>query len=470
MSRTLESARSQTNWGRVLVVLFGLVLTAVLIFLTLNRYFAVTEVRLPNLIGLSSEEASAILADLRLEPVFFSEDIDEAIVNAVSSQSPGAGTIVRQGRSVAVGINRPELRITMPSVIDMSLGNASTMIANLGLELAEMSYQYSDVAAGRIIAQEPLPGAVASVSTRVSLVISRGSETFRTSMPNLKGLSIDEAKSRLRDLGISRIGTTSAGISFDKPGLITAQVPEAGAPVTQGTHVILSAPLSTHAISQVPQLNGVPLSQVQMQLSAAGLRIGAVTYINDPAQSPGVVSFKPSGYTLRDTAVEVVVNQAGLTEPVTNLSLAPAATSPIPDPNQVPAPGPTSTQPASVNPASPDPVANSTPQISAGQTTSTTPEASGPAPTPMPSTTAQVTSSEGSRQIPITFNPANLGVPSLMEQSYKFKLMIVDNQGERTVVERIVQPGESVTADVTIYGEATVQTYINDILFQAWNP
>lgn len=464
MSRTLERSRPRTNWGRVLVVFLGLILTGVLIFLTLSRYFAVTEIRLPNLIGLSREDADKILADLKLEPVFFSEDISDAIVNAVSSQSPQAGTIVRQGRSVAVGINRPELRITMPSVIDMSLSNASTMINNLGLDLAEVSYQYSDLEAGRILAQEPLVGAVASISTKVSLVISRGPEAFRTTMPNLKGLTIDAAKSRLRDLGVSRIETTSAGISFDKPGLITAQVPEAGGSVTQGTHVILSAPLSTQAISQVPQLNGIPLSQVQMQLNAAGLRIGAVTYISDPAQSPGVVSFKPSGYTLRDTPVEVVVNQAGLAEPITNLSVAPAPSSPTPAPSQVvtPPPNPSPGQPSSVPTPTPNSTSTSTPQISAGQTTTTTPSSSPTSPT--------TAASSGSRQVPITFNPAELGIPSLMEQSYKFKLMIADDQGERTVVERIVSPGEPVSANVTIYGEGTVRTYINDLLYEAWKP
>lgn len=464
----MELSRPRTNWGRVLLVILGLLLIAGLLYFTVSRYFAVKEVRLPNLIGLSSEEATAILADLKLEPEFFSEDIDNAIVNAVSSQSPQAGTIVRQGRSVAVGINRPELRITMPSVVDISVSNATEMLGNLGLDLAEISYQYSDAAVGRIIAQEPPAGSVASVSTRVSLVVSRGQEGFRTTMPNLKGLSIDEAKKRLRDLGVSSIGTTSTGISFDRPGVISGQVPEAGATLTQGTHVILSAPLSTQAISQVPQLAGVPLSQVQMQLNAAGLSLGAVTYTNDPAQSPGVISFKPSGYTLRDTPVEIVINREGLTEPITNLAAVPAPVATVPaQTTPTPVTTPSNPAPTVAQPSPSSPSSNS--QTSTSQTPEPAQSSSTPA-TPQEGTSSLTGAADGSRQVPITFDPTNLGVPSLMEQSYKFKLVVQDERGERTVVERTVQPGESVTSNVAIYGDATVQTYINGILFQAWNP
>lgn len=446
MSRTLERSKPKSHWQRALITLLGILLTAALIFLTLSRYLAVAEVRLPNLIGLSSEEAVRILADLKLEPVLFSEDIENAIVNAVSSQSPQAATIVRQGRSVAVGINRPEVRITIPSFIDMSYTNALTMIANLGLELGETNYDYSDIAAGRIMTQDPSPGTLASNSRRVLLTVSRGPEPTRMRMPDLKGLSIDDAKQRLKSMGISRIETSSSGVSFDRPGLITAQMPEAGNFVTAGSHVILAAPLSTQVISQVPQLLGVPLSQAQMQLNAAGLRLGAVTYISDPAQPPGIVSFTPSAYTLRDTPIELVVNREGLTEPISNLSIS----APLPVADQT-------TATANTQAPSTDQIVTETLEPDSSEAVSTSINPIEP-------------SVPNSRQIPITFNPVNLGVPSLMEQSYKFKLMVNDDRGERLIIERIVQPGESVNANLLIYGNATVQTYINDILFQAWNP
>lgn len=476
MTQDLQASpqeRSSIKWSRVLLAILSLVILTGLTGLTLRRYFAVDEQRLPNLIGLPSEEAIGILEQLGLEPIVFEEDIDNAIVNAVSSQSPAAGEIVRQGRTVAVGVNRPNVRITIPSMIDITKKNATDMLTNLGLELGEVNYVFSDAEEGRVVAQDPAPGVLASGRTRVSMTLSRGPEPLTLTMPNVKGLTTEEAKERLRALGVRNIETVASEVSFDRPNIITTQVPEAGNRVSSGTYVVLSAPLSAQVISQVPQLVGTPLSQAQMQLQAAGLVLGAVTYITDEAQAPGIVSFAPSSFTLWGTPIELTVNRAGLLEPVTNLSVAPT---PI-----VPTPSVSTVQPSAVTNSSPvviQPSEEPTVTIPSTTTLPNPPVAQGP----LPDTTNDVTTltegedtapsaaSDNSRQIPFNFDPSFLGVASLNEQAYRFKLVTIDERGERTLLERVVNPGEAVSASLTIYGEATLQTYINDILFQAWNP
>ena len=286
--------RARMHWGRVLLALLILIAGAVLIFLTLSRYFAVSEVQLPNIVGLSSEEAVSVLAELELEPVLFTEDIANAIVNAVTSQSPEAGTIVRRGRSVAVGVNRPEVRINVPSLIDISQSNAQEMLANLGLELDQIDFAFSDAEKGRVIAQEPAAGTVSSDKSGVSIVVSRGPELATFRMPEVRGLSIEQAKQRLQGLGLRKVESVAGAISLENPNVVTAQVPQPGSLVTTGSHVVLNFALSSQTVTQVPSLVGVPLSQVQTQLSAAGLSLGQVTYINDPAQPAGIVTYAPS--------------------------------------------------------------------------------------------------------------------------------------------------------------------------------
>ncbi len=463
-----QKERSSIRWGRVLLAILSLLILTGLTGLTLRRYFAVDEQRLPNLIGLPSEEAIGILEQLGLEPIVFEEDIDNAIVNAVSSQSPAAGEIVRQGRTVAVGVNRPNVRITIPSMIDITKKNATDMLTNLGLELGEVNYVFSDAEEGRVVAQDPAPGVLASGRTRVSMTLSRGPEPLTLTMPNVKGLTTEQAKERLRALGVRNIETVASEVSFDKPNVITAQVPEAGNRVSSGTYVVLSAPLSAQVVSQVPQLVGTPLSQAQMQLQAAGLVLGAVTYITDEAQAPGIVSYAPSSFTLWGTPIELTVNRAGLLEPVTNLSVAPTPIMPTPsvstvDPNAnlviaEPSVEPTVTTPTTTLPT--PPVVQGPPAAATNDSITLT-EAED---------TAPVAASDNSRQIPFNFDPSFLGVASLNEQAYRFKLVTIDERGERILLERVVNPGDAVSASLTIYGEATLQTYINDILFQAWNP
>ncbi len=470
MTKDLQASqkeRSSIKWARVLLAILSLLILTVLTGLTLTRYFAVDEQRLPNVIGLPSEEAIGILEQLGLEPIVFEEDIDNAIVNAVSSQSPAAGENVRQGRTVAVGINRPNVRITIPSMIDITKKNATDMLTNLGLELGEVNYVFSDAEEGRVVAQDPAPGVLASGRTRVSMTLSRGPEPLTLTMPNVKGLTTEQAKERLRALGLRNIETVASEVSFDRPNVVTAQVPEAGNVVSSGTYVVLSAPLSAQVISQVPQLVGTPLSQAQMQLQAAGLILGAVTYITDEAQAPGIVSYAPSSFTLWGTPIELTVNRAGLLEPVTNLSVAPTPIVPTPtvvtiDPNAATNVNPVIAQPntTELNINLPNPPTVQGPPTETTNDSATVTEADSSAPV----------ATDNSRQIPFNFDPTFLGVASLNEQAYRFKLVTIDARGERTLLDRVVNPGESVNASLTLYGEATLQTYINDILFQAWNP
>lgn len=465
--------RVKLNWRRVLLAFLAVIVTAVLIFLTLVQYFSVTEVQLPNIVGLSSEEAVQILNDLELQPRLFAEERANAIVNAVASQSPEAGSRVRKGRTVAVGVNKPDVRINVPSLIDISQTNIEDMLNNINLEIGQIDFAFSDAEKGRVIAQDPAAGSVASDKARVSIVVSRGPELAAFRMPEVRGLTIQEAKTRLNGLGLRQVEALASTVSSDKPDVVTAQVPHAGNMVTSGSHVVLNFALSAQSVTQVPSMVGVPLSQAQTMLGSAGLYLGGITYITDPAQSPGIVTYAPSSYTVRGAYVALTVNRANLTEPISNLSIAappvagtqtapPVAggvnINPISQPTSTPAQAVTPTTPE-INPTTVDtPQQTETPTNDVNNTTSGSSETTSSATTP------------NARVVPFNFDPASLGVSSLQNQAYNFKLILNDEQGERVIVDKRVNAGESVQESLSIYGEATVQTYINDLLYQAWNP
>ena len=182
----------------------------------------------------------------------------------------------------------------------------------------------------------------------------------------------------------------------------------------------------------------------------------------------------------------MTLNQTNLTEPITNLSIAPPPIAPQTGLQGLPSQAATL---ITTNPNTP-PVAetDSNPSIAVDtleQVTQETPsgELSPQGPNLVFSETTDVETAtagnpvaepaapdDGGRNVPFDFDPASLGVASLQEQAYRFKLVIADERGERTALERQMSPGEPVQVDLTVYGEATLQTYINDILFQAWNP
>ena len=68
-------------------------------------------------------------------------------------------------------------------------------------------------------------------------------------------------------------------------------------------------------------------------------------------------------------------------------------------------------------------------------------------------------------------DPTSFGVRALTENDYRLELVISDERGERTVLDRRVPAGQAVSTSVTVYGnDALLQTFINGDPFQAWRP
>ena len=433
--RTLNRPRSYANFIRLSLVALLLVGLVAYAGVTLRRYFTVEEVRLPSVVGLPKDEAVALLQSIKLSPVPFTEAVSGAALSTVTSQTPQPGTIVRKGRSVSLGVNEAAAGVGVPGVVGVSQSEAAQRLTAAGLGLGEVTYQFDSSAEGQVVAQSPTEGESVAADAVVSLVVSRGPEVNRVSVPQLRGLNIDAAKNRLRSLGFSNVVTTATGVSFDRPFTVTDQLPSARQAVSPSTQVVLQYTLSTATVAQVPTLNGLSLARAQLLLDASGLALGPVTYIADPAQPGGVVSFEPNGYTLTGSPVGLTLNSAGA--PLTDL--------------------PTPLNPEGTVPLPPDPAATT----SLGE-----PSATGFAGS---STDASPPSAPGSRTIPFTFDPVQQGL-NLNTGDYKFTLKIVDDQGERTLYDAVVGPDETVNLSVTVYGEAQLQIFINDNIYQAWSP
>ena len=472
----LNTLRAYSGLIRLALVVLLLFLTAGYAGMSLVRYFEVAEVQLPDLVGVDKDAAAAQLTELGLEPVTFSEVVASAEVNAVTSQSPRPGATVREGRSVSLGVNPPAASVAVPALNELSEGQARVALNDLGLELGEVAYTFDDAPEGQIITQTPEQGAALAAGATVDVVVSRGPDVAKVRVPQVRGLNIEAAKRRLSSLGFTNIDTTATSVSFDRPLTVTNQVPTPGEEVPLSTQIMLQYSLSTRTVVRVPTLTGLPLGRAQTLLRSTGLTLGPVSYISDPEQPGGIVSYQPDDTTLNGAPVGLTINSSG--------SPSESAFSPFPnspdttftvEPDVPVAPNDTfSASPDISDPFGSNSGNNSTSSIDSftgsdppGSSPNSSPTITPDSGTPL----GQVPGATGNaRTLPFTFDPTNLGMGSLANRDYKLALRVVDDQGERTVFEEVVPPGGIVTTSVTVYGDALLQTYLNDILFQAWNP
>jgi beta-lactam-binding protein with PASTA domain len=157
----------------------------------------------PDLSGLKQDEAAEVAANQKLKvEVVDSVYLNNVAPGAVIDQVPEAGFKVKESRTIFLTINstQPEL-VTIPKLTDISYRQAQVLIENSGLNIGQISYQpseYNDLVLNvRIDSVNAKPGEKVTKGTNIDLIIGRTQGNVATPLPNLVGLTIEEAGNTL---------------------------------------------------------------------------------------------------------------------------------------------------------------------------------------------------------------------------------------------------------------------------------
>ena len=417
---------------RIVVLVLAAAALVAAAAVTAGRYLSVDDVRLPDVRGLSYVDASERLRASGLRVLTYPEIDASAAAETVVSQTPPSGSVVRAGRTVSLGVNAVAEVRQAPTLVGSSERDAIARAETVGLRVERVAYVTSERPSGVVVRQEPEAGSVLGPGSFVALEVSRGYASAPLELPDVRGMTLEDAKETLQALGVRRVDAVAADLSFDRPHTVTDQRPAAGSEVLPSTPVTLVYALEGTRVVRVPDVDGAPLWQAQLALRAAQLALGPVRFIDDDTRSAGVVEVRPAGYTVVGSPVALVVN------------------GPVADADR---PG------FSLGDTDPAPLENG------DDDAPSVVEADVPAPGTI------ALQADGSRLIPFRFDPAQVGVASLTREAYRLTLVVNDDAGERTVLDRELEAGESVVTSVQVVGdEPLLQTFINGSFFQAWRP
>ncbi|MCX7599543.1 MAG: PASTA domain-containing protein [Armatimonadetes bacterium] len=134
-------------------------------------------VQVPNVIGMSPEEADSQLRAAGLRAEKAGERYDDTIpAGAVCHTDPGPGRSVRRGRLVQLYTSKGPQTAVVPDLIGRKLEEARLALARQRLEVGEVWKRRSRYEAGTIVSQEPSPGTKVPPGSAVDLELSGGPE------------------------------------------------------------------------------------------------------------------------------------------------------------------------------------------------------------------------------------------------------------------------------------------------------
>jgi serine/threonine-protein kinase len=205
---------------------------------------AVPQAQVPNLANMDSPQAFAAVQAAGLTPrEETSRYSDVVAIGLVVDQFPQAGTLITQSSVVTYAVSLGPDSVPVPDVQRLRAKDAHGMLERAGFQIQEQQEQSDTVGNGFVIRQSPQPGDRLPRGETITIVVSIGNDV---TMPELAGLSEDEAKRRIAAAGL--VWSFSDYQGCDKlgdlcntygPGIVVSSVPRVGTVVQRGTAVTL---------------------------------------------------------------------------------------------------------------------------------------------------------------------------------------------------------------------------------------
>lgn len=220
-------------WAALLLLLAGF---AVGLFMVYGQFWNLEEVIVPDVTGqpVSVAKEKLVAAGLKVNIAGYGYSVSVP-PNHVMAQTPGAGSSVKQSRTINLTVSQGTEAIVVPDLRGMQLRDAEVQLKNAGLTLGKVDEQYtSDAAKGVIINQNPRTPTQVNKGTTVDVTVSKGTAPRKFTLPDFRGSTLASVKTQLDSLKL-KLGNVQEVPSDQFPsGVITGQEPEAGASVEEG--------------------------------------------------------------------------------------------------------------------------------------------------------------------------------------------------------------------------------------------
>ena len=175
----------------------------------------------------------------------------------------------------------------MPDVVGLSEKMADKKLSDNNLQMQVKSSEYSDtVEKGNVISQEPKADEVVSKYSKVSVVISLGSDAFDISKLNLVGKTKESAESLLKENGFS-VDTKEEPSDTVPKGSVISYTPTKPKNGERVTITVSSGKKVTKVV--VPNITGMSESEAKTLLETNGLILGNKAEQHSSTVAKGII-------------------------------------------------------------------------------------------------------------------------------------------------------------------------------------
>ena len=183
------------------------------------------DILLPNFTNLTLDEAKAKAEEVKLNLNVSEEKYDVQIEEGkIISQDPKyqPNFTVKEGSTVNVVVSKGQEIVKVTKLVGKTKDEARKELKDLGLEMEIEEVNSDDVEPGIVIEQDKQEGEEVLAGTKIKLKVSLGIE--KVEVPDLTGLSEDEAKAKITEAKLKWIRTDKIKDSSKGTGVVEQNI------------------------------------------------------------------------------------------------------------------------------------------------------------------------------------------------------------------------------------------------------
>jgi len=197
------------------------------------------ETMVPDVRGVELSAALVKLQEKELYPriaLRFSDDPGDR--GRIVEQRPLPGAIVKAGRRIALVVSRGPVVDRVENYVGQDLAEVKAHLQTLFSSARPLvsvqdppTYVFDQASPGIILEQKPLPDTEIAGPLALELVVSRGPEKAKTTVPSLLGLDLKSALLAVEKADLPIVATMRKAGTKERPGTVVSMSPAAGSQV-----------------------------------------------------------------------------------------------------------------------------------------------------------------------------------------------------------------------------------------------
>ena len=220
------------------ILVFSIAMGGTYLALSLGK---AKEVQIPNLQGLTKEEAEQKAKELKIKVEVSEEKYHLEIPEGqIIEQDPKYqdNYKIKEGSTIKIVISKGQEIVEMPKVVGKTRDEATSALKEIGLEVKVEEEFSDDVEKNYIIKQEIKEGEKIPAGTTVTIYSSMGIE--QVPVPDLSGKTESEAKSAISSAKLKWKSTDKTSDSSKPNGVVVNQSISSGSMVNKNTEITIT--------------------------------------------------------------------------------------------------------------------------------------------------------------------------------------------------------------------------------------